>query len=84
MTLMGIVQGYGGLLAARFFLGVAEAGLFPAASYILTTWYCRHEMQTRLAIFYCAATMAGAFSGLLAFGIEKMNGIAGLEGWRWM
>lgn len=29
MTLMGVVQSYGGLLAARLALGVAEAGLFP-------------------------------------------------------
>ena len=29
MTLMGIVQNYHGLLIARIFLGVAEAGLFP-------------------------------------------------------
>lgn len=29
MTLMGIVQNYEGLLIARIFLGVTEAGLFP-------------------------------------------------------
>lgn len=29
MTLMGIVQNYHGLLVARIFLGVTEAGLFP-------------------------------------------------------
>ena len=29
MTLMGLVENFSGLLAARFFLGVAEAGLFP-------------------------------------------------------
>jgi hypothetical protein len=29
MTLMGIVQSYEGLLIARIFLGVTEAGLFP-------------------------------------------------------
>jgi hypothetical protein len=29
MTLMGIVQSYEGLLVARIFLGVTEAGLFP-------------------------------------------------------
>ncbi|KAG5931253.1 hypothetical protein E4U53_001868, partial [Claviceps sorghi] len=29
MTLMGLVQNYHGLLIARLFLGVAEAGLFP-------------------------------------------------------
>ena len=30
---MGLVQSYGGLIAARFFLGVAEAGLFPGVAY---------------------------------------------------
>ena len=29
MTLMGLVTNFSGLLAARFFLGLAEAGLFP-------------------------------------------------------
>jgi sugar phosphate permease len=29
MTLMGLVNSYGGLLACRIFLGAAEAGLFP-------------------------------------------------------
>jgi MFS family permease len=30
MTLMGLVNNYEGLIAARFFLGVAECGFFPA------------------------------------------------------
>lgn len=29
MTLMGLVENFAGLLAARWFLGIAEAGLFP-------------------------------------------------------
>jgi len=29
MTLMGLVNSYGGLLACRLFLGTAESGLFP-------------------------------------------------------
>jgi sugar phosphate permease len=32
MTLMGIVKSYEGLLVARVFLGVTEAGLFPGVS----------------------------------------------------
>lgn len=84
MTLTGIVQGYGGLVAARTMLGATEAGFFPAASYLLTTWYARFEVQTRLSIFYSAASFAAAFSGLLAFGIQHMDGIAGLGGWRWI
>jgi MFS family permease len=47
-------------------------------------WYCRHEAQFRQALFFSAASVAGAFSGLLAFGIAKMDGIGGLAGWRWI
>lgn len=65
-------------------LGVTEAGFFPAATYLLTTWYCRWEVQTRLALFFSAASLAGAFSGLLAFAIQHMDGIGGLGGWRWI
>jgi MFS family permease len=32
MTLMGIVQSFRGLLVARLFLGVTEAGLFPGVA----------------------------------------------------
>lgn len=32
MTLMGVVTNYSGLLAARWFLGLAEAGLFPGVN----------------------------------------------------
>lgn len=84
MTLMGLVRNYHGLLIARVFLGVAEAGLFPGVAYYLTMWYCRHEIQFRQALFFSAASVAGAFSGLLAFAIGKMDGAAGLEGWRWI
>lgn len=38
----------------------------------------------RQALFFSAASIAGAFSGLLAFAIGKMNGVGGLEGWRWI
>ncbi|KAF5502178.1 putative transporter [Colletotrichum aenigma] len=84
MTLMGIVRNYHGLLVARIFLGVTEAGLFPGVAYYLTMWYCRHEIQLRQAMFFSAASIAGAFSGLLAFAISKMDGTGGLEGWRWI
>ena len=32
MTMMGLVTNYAGLMALRFLLGLAEAGLFPGAS----------------------------------------------------
>jgi MFS family permease len=36
MTLMGLVQNQAGLLACRWFLGLAEAGLFPGVNYYLS------------------------------------------------
>lgn len=84
MTLMGIVHNYSGLLACRFFLGVAESGFFPGASFLLTLWYKRYELQKRMAVFYTSASMSGAFSGLLAFAIEGMKGTDGLSGWQWI
>jgi MFS family permease len=84
MTLTGIIQDYKGLYACRIFLGLTETGFFPAASYLLTTWYVRFELQTRMAIFFSAGAFGGAFSGLLAAAIENMDGVGGLQGWRWI
>ncbi|KIW09425.1 uncharacterized protein PV09_00311 [Verruconis gallopava] len=84
MTLMGLVQSYAGLLTARIFLGITEAGLFPGVSFYLSMWYTRYEYQWRFSLFFSAVAIAGAFSGLLAYGISFMNGIAGQEGWRWI
>ncbi|KAL8293321.1 hypothetical protein RQP46_000022 [Phenoliferia psychrophenolica] len=84
MTLMGVVQSYGGLVACRVALGVAESGLFPGVVLYLTFWYPRHMCQFRIALFFAAATLAGAFSGLLAYLIGKMQGVGGYSAWRWI
>jgi MFS family permease len=47
MTFTGFVKNYSGLIAARWFLGLTEAGLFPGISYYLSCWYKRSEMGTR-------------------------------------
>ncbi|KAG9313543.1 major facilitator superfamily domain-containing protein [Chiua virens] len=84
MTLMCLVETYQGLLVARVFLGLAESGLFPGVTYYLSLWYPRAERGKRLAIFFSAATAAGAFGGVLAYAIKKMEGIGGLHGWQWI
>ncbi|KAJ9629129.1 hypothetical protein H2204_008918 [Knufia peltigerae] len=84
MTLMGLVTSYRGLLAARFMLGVAEAGLFPGVTYYLSCWYKSSEIGARTAVFFSAAAIAGSFGGLLAAAISKMDGIGGKPGWAWI
>ncbi|KAF2098646.1 major facilitator superfamily transporter, partial [Rhizodiscina lignyota] len=82
--LMGLVKNYAGLLAIRAALGLAEGGLFPGIAFFLTMWYRRYECGLRLAIFFSAATVAGAFGGLIARGIMQMDSTAGLKSWQWI
>ncbi|SPN96651.1 related to nicotinamide mononucleotide permease [Cephalotrichum gorgonifer] len=85
VTMMqGLVQNYAGLVACRFFLGVFETGMFPGAFYLIGMWYRRHEAQRRYSFFFNSTTLAGAFGGLLAAAIGKMDGLRGYAGWRWI
>ncbi|KUJ08741.1 MFS general substrate transporter [Mollisia scopiformis] len=61
-----------GLLAARFFLGIAEGGTLPGIAYYLSCFYKRHELLLRVGIFIQGATLAGAFGGLLAAGLSEI------------
>ncbi|QPG94692.1 hypothetical protein C2857_006737 [Epichloe festucae Fl1] len=81
---MGFVKNWSGLMAARWFLGLAEAGLFPGVNYYLSCWYKRNEFGVRAAIFFSAAALAGSFGGLLAAAIQKMDGLRGIAGWAWI
>lgn len=81
---MGLVHNKQGLYTTRWFLGMFEAGLFPGINYLLTTWYTRKEQNVRIAIFFAGATLAGAFGGILAFGIRHMAGVGGRGGWAWI
>lgn len=78
------VSTYGGLITARIFLGLAEAGFYPGVIMYLCFWYKPNERATRMAIFAGSVAVAGAFSGLLASGIGFMNGLGGLSGWQWL
>jgi len=79
MTCTGFVKSYPSLVVCRFLLGAAEAGFFPAAVLITSSWYVKTELGTRIALFYTMSALAGAFSGLLAYLIAKMDGTGGYE-----
>jgi len=84
MTVQGLVHNYGGLLGMRWMLGMFEAGLFPGVNYYLSCWYKRSEFGLRAAIFFSAATVSGAFGGLLAAAISNMEGVGGKPAWAWI
>lgn len=74
---------WGGLVALRWFLGMAESAFFPLVIYYLTSFYRRGELARRLAIFYAASNIALAFSGLLAWGTFQIEGGA-LSTWKYL
>lgn len=80
----GLVQNYAGLVTTRFLLGVFECGMFPGCFYVLGMWYRRDEAQKRYSLFFSSTSLAGAFGGLLASAIGKMDGLRGYRGWRWI
>ncbi|ODM23399.1 hypothetical protein SI65_00988 [Aspergillus cristatus] len=77
------VFNFSGLLAIRWFLGMAESAFFPLVIYYQTTFYRRGELARRLAIFYAAQSIASAFSGLLAFGVFQIK-TGPLAAWRYL
>ncbi|KAF7377848.1 putative transporter C11D3.18C [Mycena sanguinolenta] len=81
---MGWVKTWGQLAACRTLLGLFEGGFFPALVFVITTWYKRHEVQTRIASFYLLSVIIGGFSGILAYGITFMKNKGGLASWRWI
>ncbi|POR38436.1 Putative transporter [Tolypocladium paradoxum] len=80
----GFITGVAGLYAVRLVLGACEAGLFPALNLYLTMVYKRDEQAARVSYLFVCTAVAGAFGGLLAYAILKMDGLAGYAGWRWV
>ncbi|KAG7128979.1 MFS transporter prlL like protein [Verticillium longisporum] len=84
-ALTALSHNYIGLLLTRFFLGLTEAPYYPGAVYILSIFYNRKEVATRIAILYTGNILATAFAGLIAAGVfHGMDGAGGLAGWQWL
>lgn len=57
---------------------------YPGALYMLSMFYTRKEIATRMAIFYTGNMLASAFSGLIAAGVfAGLDGKHNLAGWQW-
>src|ERR1700761_3817682 len=61
-----LVHDYKGLVIVRFFLGFAEAPFYPGALYMLSQFYTRKELATRISILYSGNFFATSFAGLIA------------------
>ncbi|CAN8096017.1 unnamed protein product [Discula destructiva] len=82
VALTAACSNYGGLLAVRFLLGVAEATITPAFMFLTTSFYTRDEMPTRTGIWFSGNSIGGLVASLFAFGVGHIDDAVGP--WRWM
>ena len=80
-----LVVGPWSLYIIRFFVGVLEAGFVPGVLLYLTYWIPRsHRARANGHLMMAqpvAMAIGGGMSGLI---LDHFNGLAGLQGWRWM
>ncbi|KAG2011124.1 high-affinity nicotinic acid transporter [Coprinopsis cinerea AmutBmut pab1-1] len=74
---------YPGFIASRVFLGLAEGGTLSGLVYTLSQYYRRKELAMRVGFFMgVAPSLAGAFGGLLAWGLLRVRDIGVVTRWR--
>ncbi|KAJ7170257.1 MFS general substrate transporter [Mycena crocata] len=79
-TLMSTAFNFAGLMTARVFLGIFESGFGPVIPLYFSFFYTKEEMGVRMAYWFGFAAVAGAFGGVLAFGVQHIH--AAIENWR--
>ena len=74
------------LYVLRFFLGVAEAGLFPGVIVYLSYWFPRRERAQMISLFMVAIPISAVIGAPLSTAIMQYGHgfLAGLDGWRFM
>ncbi|KAK3897759.1 major facilitator superfamily domain-containing protein [Staphylotrichum tortipilum] len=81
---MGFVRSWWGMVVLRVVLGAVVAGVFPGLAYLVSAWYPRREQQLRFAFMQSGEVVVLATGSLVNYGLERLGGRGGLEGWRWM
>ncbi|KAF1355981.1 MFS transporter-like protein [Lizonia empirigonia] len=80
-----LANDFGSMLTCRILLGVTEAPFYPGALFLLSLFYTKKEIATRMAIMYTGNMLASSFAGLIAAGVfAGLDGVRGLAGWRWL
>ncbi|RDW84106.1 uncharacterized protein DSM5745_04432 [Aspergillus mulundensis] len=68
-------------LALRLLLGVGESGFTPTAYYYMSLFYPKFSLGFRMGLFSGMYSVAGAFAGLLAYGLLHLESPV-LHGWQ--
>lgn len=62
------------MYVCRLFIGIGEAMFGQAMALHLSFWYTKQDLAKRVGFFISAGALAGAFGGLIAFGVSSIKG----------
>ncbi|ORX67245.1 MFS general substrate transporter [Linderina pennispora] len=71
------------LILCRLFLGAAESGATPGALMLITLWYPRQMVTSRISLFYSAFAAGAVIGGPIATGIGKITNTH-FKRWEWI
>ncbi|KEY72264.1 hypothetical protein S7711_00263 [Stachybotrys chartarum IBT 7711] len=78
------LNGRTSFLVTRAILGVLQGGFIPDIVLYLTYYFKGSELPFRLALFWCVRRVTDILAPIIAFGVLRMRGVLGYEGWRWL
>jgi MFS transporter, ACS family, tartrate transporter len=79
-----LATGVYSFVAARFMLGVAEAGFFPGVAYFMTCWFPSRYRGRAMGVFYAFGSSAGILVGPVSANLLRLDGCFGIAGWQWV
>ncbi|KAF3934925.1 hypothetical protein ABW19_dt0206911 [Dactylella cylindrospora] len=83
-SFQAFLSGRGSFFACRALIGAIEGGFIADVVLYLSYFYTGKELPIRLAFFWTAYQSTQIVAAFLAFGILRMRGLHGMEGWRWL
>lgn len=83
-SMQAFLTGRSSFYACRALLGLIEGGFIPDNILYLSYFYTGFELPARLSWFWVSYQSTQIISAFLAFGILRLGGRNGMEGWRWV
>ncbi|KAI8071750.1 major facilitator superfamily domain-containing protein [Gongronella butleri] len=84
-TLMctSLAKSFATLAVCRLLLGVFEAITYPCIFLLISMFYRRTEQVFYLTLMFVSSATANMIGGLVAYGIEHLQGVHGLSAWQY-
>jgi MFS family permease len=81
---MAFISNWQAVAFMRFLLGAFEGGVLPGIVFSISCFYTKTELHKRIAVAYGLGIIASAFAGILSYGLGQLDGVRGMNGWRWI